>query len=92
MSSGGIGSRFPCSKDSVLSDAAGDPFALRRDRDPARKYDVPDSVRWLIRQLLSARLAKASDLSSSTRLAFQRGSVTVSLERDPNQPSHAQTS
>jgi hypothetical protein len=64
--------------------AVGDPFAPRRDRDPARDYDVPDSVRWLIRQLLVARLTDASAVSDAKRLAFQRDTITVLLERDPS--------
>jgi hypothetical protein len=73
---------FPLLEGFGMSGAGGDPFAPRRDRDAARDYDVPDSVRWLIRQLLAARLAEATDSGSLTRLAFQRDSIVVSLERD----------
>jgi hypothetical protein len=72
---------FPLLEGSGLPGEAGDPFAPGPDRDPARGYDVPDSVRWLIRQLLAARLTDAS--ASPDRLAFRRGPVTVALERDP---------
>jgi hypothetical protein len=73
---------FPLLEGFGLSGAAGDPFAPRRDRDRARDYDVPNSVRWLIRQLLAAHLVETSDSGDPTRLAFQRDSITVSLERD----------
>lgn len=62
--------------------STGDPFAPRRSRDRAADYDVPDAVRWLIRQLLSAGLADKSSLDEQRCLVFQREPVTVRLDRD----------
>ena len=56
----------------------------RPSRDPARRYDVPDAVRWLIRQLLSARFNEHGDTQSAPpdSIVFRREPVVVSLTQD----------
>jgi hypothetical protein len=73
---------FPLLDGFGLPGSTGDPFAPRRSRDRAADYDVPDAVRWLIRQLLSAGLADTSSLEEQRCLVFQREPVTVRLDRD----------
>ena len=53
-----------------------DVLAPRPDRDPARRYDVPSSVRWLIRILLGQRF---EDVSDGDSLSFRREPVTIDL-------------
>ncbi len=56
----------------------GDPFPPRPYRDPARGYDVPASVRRLIRVLLSHRF---EDVSHGDALTFRREPVEMALDR-----------
>lgn len=57
----------------------GDPFAPRRSRDRAARYDVPGAVRWLIRQLLGAGFVDAAGPDERC-LVFKREPLTVRLD------------
>ena len=74
---------FPALEGCSHGEPGGDAFPPRRDRDPARHYDVPPAVRWLIRQLLSAKLAESPKFDRSHHLVFQRDPLTVAVDRRP---------